>query len=74
MYIGRKLPFSSGSERMKARIRYCVKGYMLSLSEISIIKQTYLLSAESLGAALDTLMQRKDYGLKDDETCVRIIF
>jgi hypothetical protein len=58
MYIGRKLIFSGGSERMRSDIRYCVIGYMLSLSEISIIKQTDFLGAESLGAALDTLLQR----------------
>ena len=51
-----------------------IAGYMLSLSEISIIEQADQLGAKALGTAYDALERRWEYGLTDNETFIRLLF
>ena len=47
---------------------------ILSLSEITEIEQAYTHGAPTLGAAAEGLLQRWRHNLRDQETCVRLLF
>jgi hypothetical protein len=47
---------------------------ILSLSEITEIEQAYKHGAPTLGAAAEALLRRWRHDLRDQETCVRLLF